>query len=134
VTKNKASARDGRVNEFKRAHAEAEQRWTEMVAKGHESRLPPPDVMGAALDEVRFTEIALQVLEALPKTGRPPGAQDQRRPRYRAIAAECLKETGENYSAAQTLFVERTVVPFNIEPTTAKKRFSEAYVDITRPA
>jgi hypothetical protein len=99
--------------------------------RGHEGRLPLCDALGGVLGEMRVAEAELQILEVLPKTGRKAGAQAQRRPEYRRIAAECLNETEENYSRARDLFIERTK-HFGIDETTAKVRFSEAYSYITR--
>ena len=99
------------IAELKQDYVERERRYTEMVREGHENlsslfsegRLAE---FGDALDGMRFAEVALQVLEELPKPGRTQGKKFARAG-DQALADECLAKSLGNEKAAKKAFIAK---------------------------
>jgi hypothetical protein len=119
---NTASGRASLIAEFKQSYVCAGRRWTEAVARGHDSRLPPPDELGAILDAMRFAEVALQVIDRVPKQGRRSSEHW-----YDDLLAECLEDAGPVVKNARTLFLARAEERRKIGLPSAENRLREAW-------
>ena len=84
------------------------------------------DLEGFKLDNGQI----LQYLDNLPRPGRKPGTQDQRRPAYQDIALECLNQNPRNRGLARDAFISRATAQFTITDTYARKLWYEILKDI----
>jgi len=124
---NAASGRASLITGLEQERAELGRRYAEMVREGHENlnslfsegRLAE---FGDALDGMRFAEVALQVLDVLPRQGRRSSEQW-----YNDLLAECLEDAGRMKGEVRTLFLARAEERRRIELSSAENKFREVW-------
>jgi predicted nuclease with TOPRIM domain len=123
MTKHDAgSARGRRIAELEREYAELQLLCEEMLKEGLMTLTALTEGRDEAYrkirDRIKSIRVALQLLEEMPKAGRPP----ERANYYRALKEECLKLCRGDMPRAERLFLERAIGD-DVHPKTARNEW-----------